>query len=116
MGEDAFLPDRGPPARSALVHESDRTRVTRLWFSGCTVIRKEPLGSDAQRRLQHEMAILHALRLKIADSGLGGAEFTGGTGVLGLKDRAEALGGHLDLHSPEGAGTTLRITLPLAQR
>ena len=45
-----------------IVHDSERTRVTRLWFSGCTVIRKEPLGSDAQRRLQHEMAILQRLR------------------------------------------------------
>jgi len=54
-----------------------------------------------------------ALRLKIADNGGGGAEFTGGTGLLGIKDRVEALGGHIDLHSPPGAGTDLRVTLPL---
>ena len=46
-----------------------------------------------------------ALRIKVADDGVGGAEFTGGTGLVGLKDRAEALGGHIDLHSPRGAGT-----------
>ena len=56
-----------------------------------------------------------ALRLKIADNGVGGAEFTGGTGLLGIKDRVEALGGHMDLHSPRGAGTDLRVTLPLTQ-
>jgi signal transduction histidine kinase len=56
-----------------------------------------------------------ALRLQIADNGVGGAEFTGGTGLLGLKDRVEALGGHIDLHSPRGAGTDLRVTLPLTQ-
>ena len=56
-----------------------------------------------------------ALRLKIADNGGGGAEFTGGTGLLGIKDRVEALGGHIDLHSPRGAGTDLRVTLPLTQ-
>jgi signal transduction histidine kinase len=55
------------------------------------------------------------LRLKIADNGGGGAEFTGGTGLLGIKDRVEALGGHIDLHSPPGAGTDLRVTLPLTQ-
>jgi signal transduction histidine kinase len=55
------------------------------------------------------------LRLQIADNGVGGAEFTGGTGLLGLKDRVEALGGHIDLHSPRGAGTDLRVTLPLTQ-
>ena len=56
-----------------------------------------------------------ALRLKIADNGVGGAEFTGGTGLLGIKDRVEALGGHIDLHSPRGAGTDLRVMLPLTQ-
>jgi signal transduction histidine kinase len=56
-----------------------------------------------------------ALRLKVADDGVGGAGFTGGTGLLGIKDRVEALGGHFDLHSPRGAGTDLRVTLPLTQ-
>jgi signal transduction histidine kinase len=54
-----------------------------------------------------------ALRLEVADDGIGGAEFFGGTGLLGLKDRLDALGGHIDLHSPPGAGTTLRVMLPL---
>ena len=54
-----------------------------------------------------------ALRLEVADNGAGGAEFSGGTGLVGLKDRVEALGGHIDLHSPPGRGTTLRVTLPL---
>ena len=54
-----------------------------------------------------------ALRLEIADDGVGGAEFSGGTGLLGLKDRVEALGGRIDLHSPRGGGTTLRVLLPV---
>ena len=54
-----------------------------------------------------------SLRIEVADDGVGGADFTGGTGLVGLKDRAEALGGHIDLHSPRGAGTTLRVELPL---
>jgi signal transduction histidine kinase len=53
------------------------------------------------------------LNLRVRDNGRGGADFGHGTGLLGLKDRAEALGGHLRLHSPPGAGTTLEITLPL---
>ena len=36
-----------------------------------------------------------------------------GSGLVGLKDRVEALGGRLSLHSPPGAGTTLQIALPL---
>jgi signal transduction histidine kinase len=57
-----------------------------------------------------------ALHVRVRDNGRGGAGFSHGTGLLGLKDRAEALGGHLRLHSPPGAGTTLEITLPLGPR
>ncbi len=62
MGDGAGLPDWGPPVRAEMVHESKRTRVTRLFSSGNTVIRKEPLGPDAQHRLNHELAILDHLR------------------------------------------------------
>jgi signal transduction histidine kinase len=54
-----------------------------------------------------------ALRVEVADDGVGGAEFSGGTGLLGLKDRVDALGGRIDLHSPRGGGTSLRVVLPL---
>ena len=53
------------------------------------------------------------LEVRISDNGRGGADFAHGSGLVGLKDRAEALGGHLQVHSPPGAGTTLDITLPL---
>jgi signal transduction histidine kinase len=62
MGEGAASPDRSPPVRVEMLHESDRTRVTRVIFSGRTVIRKEPLGPEGQRRLQHERAFLEQLR------------------------------------------------------
>src|SRR4051794_565316 len=55
-------PDRDPPGRAEVLHESARTRVTRLFLDGRTVIRKEPLGADAPRRLQNEMTILERLR------------------------------------------------------
>nr|BFE59481.1 hypothetical protein GCM10020063_040070 [Dactylosporangium thailandense] len=51
-----------PPARTEILHESERTRVTRVFLAGHTVIRKEPLGPDAQQRVQHELAILGWLR------------------------------------------------------
>ncbi len=54
-----------------------------------------------------------ALRVRVRDDGRGGADFSHGSGLVGLRDRAEALGGHLRLHSPPGAGTILEITLPL---
>jgi signal transduction histidine kinase len=54
-----------------------------------------------------------ALRINVHDDGRGGADLAGGSGLVGLTDRVEALGGRLTLHSPPGAGTTLAITLPL---
>ncbi|MFL6055864.1 MAG: sensor histidine kinase, partial [Actinoallomurus sp.] len=55
------------------------------------------------------------LRVCVRDDGRGGADFGHGSGLAGLRDRAEALGGHLWLHSPPGAGTTLQAQLPLGQ-
>ncbi|MDG6101887.1 PAS domain S-box protein [Dactylosporangium aurantiacum] len=53
------------------------------------------------------------LRVAVRDDGVGGACFTRGTGLLGLSDRVEALGGRIQLHSPRGEGTTLRMELPI---
>ena len=50
------------PVRTEIVHGSGRTRVTRMFFAAGPVIRKEPLGPDAERRLAHETAVLVCLR------------------------------------------------------
>lgn len=55
------------------------------------------------------------LRIRVHDDGRGGADFGHGSGLVGLNDRAEALGGHLRLYSPPGAGTTLQAELPMSQ-
>jgi signal transduction histidine kinase len=39
-----------------------------------------------------------------------------GSGLLGLRDRVEAIGGSMRLTSPPGAGTSLRVELPLADQ
>src|SRR4051794_28394032 len=57
-----ILPSRGPSVWADVVHESERTRVTRVSCAGGTVVRKEPLGPDAEHRLRHEVAILEWLR------------------------------------------------------
>ena len=61
MGADE-VPDLDPVLRAEVVHRSDRARVTRLFLPGGAVIRKEPLGPDAERRVRHEMAMLERLR------------------------------------------------------
>jgi signal transduction histidine kinase len=55
------------------------------------------------------------LHVRVRDDGSGGADVTRGSGLTGLKDRAEALGGRLALHSPPGGGTTVQVQLPLEQ-
>ena len=56
------------------------------------------------------------LRVSVQDDGSGGADPASGSGLVGLIDRVEALGGTLTLHSPPGGGTTLNIDLPLSGR
>jgi signal transduction histidine kinase len=53
------------------------------------------------------------LRLQISDDGVGGADPSGGSGLLGLRDRIEASGGTLTLESRPGHGTWLTVELPL---
>jgi signal transduction histidine kinase len=53
------------------------------------------------------------LRVEVSDDGRGGADLGGGSGLRGLADRVEALGGTLAVESPRGAGTRLVAELPL---
>ena len=52
------------------------------------------------------------LRLQVRDDGVGGADPSGG-GLRGLRDRVDALDGHLELDSPPGGGTTLTVEIPV---
>lgn len=52
--------------------------------------------------------------IAVTDDGVGGARTDAGSGLRGLCDRVEALGGHLTLASPPGAGTTVRARVPVA--
>jgi signal transduction histidine kinase len=53
------------------------------------------------------------LRLRVRDDGAGGADPIRGSGLVGLKDRIEAVGGAITVHSPVGGGTSLDVQLPL---
>jgi signal transduction histidine kinase len=57
-----------------------------------------------------------AVVVEVSDDGVGGADPSGGTGLRGLADRVEALGGSLAVSSPEGAGTSLRAEIPVITR
>ena len=54
-----------------------------------------------------------ALRIRIGDDGVGGADPWRGSGLLGLRDRVEWLGGSIDIRSPAGRGTRIEVSLPV---
>jgi signal transduction histidine kinase len=54
------------------------------------------------------------LRLSVRDDGIGGADPAKGSGLTGLTDRVEALGGTIIVHSPPGEGTAMQVWLPLS--
>ena len=53
------------------------------------------------------------LLLSIRDDGIGGADCAKGSGLIGLRDRVEALGGHMEIESLAGSGTALMVKIPL---
>ena len=58
----------------------------------------------------------HALRIEISDDGVGGATELAGSGLRGLRDRVEDVGGTFSVESIEGCGTRVAATLPLERR
>jgi signal transduction histidine kinase len=56
------------------------------------------------------------LLLSIRDDGVGGADPRRGSGLVGLSDRVEAVGGSLRVESPQGDGTHITAELPLDLR
>ena len=53
--------------------------------------------------------------IAVADDGVGGARAEDGSGLRGLTDRVEALGGRLTITSIRGHGTTVRARIPIAK-
>ena len=52
------------------------------------------------------------LRIEIVDDGLGGATERKGSGLEGIRDRVEAIGGRLEIDSPAGSGTRIAAIVP----
>ena len=71
---------------------------------------KHARASSAEVEVTGGEGILH---VRVRDDGRGGADFGHGSGLIGLRDRMEALGGRISLLSPPGEGTTLYAELPL---
>jgi signal transduction histidine kinase len=94
--------ERLPPAVEATAYFIVAEALT-------NVIKHAGAGS-AQIRAFVEQDSLH---LEVRDDGAGGAIVDGGSGLLGLRDRAAALNGELRVESPPGGGTAITGTLPI---
>jgi len=86
----------------------------------CYYVVAEALTNVAKHAQAGEVAVELTLdearvRVVISDDGVGGAETADGSGLLGIADRVEALGGSLAVVSPLGAGTTLTADVPLVR-
>ena len=78
----------------------------------------EALANSAKHAQASHMQVSLATRngslvLAIRDDGVGGADAGRGSGLVGLQDRVDALGGTVEIDSPPGGGTSLVVTLPL---
>jgi signal transduction histidine kinase len=78
---------------------------------GLTNVVKHASADHATVTVQAEPG---AVRVEIRDDGIGGADPARGSGLVGISDRVEALGGTLEVNTPPGSGTTLLIEIPLA--
>jgi signal transduction histidine kinase len=87
--------------------------------SAAYFVASEALTNAAKHSHAREVRVLASchggtLTVEVADDGIGGAGTEGGSGLRGLADRVEALGGRFTVSSPPGRGTVLRAEIPCA--
>ena len=114
MEADWVLPGPDKPVPAGIVHESGRTRITRLVVPGGTVIRKEPLGPDGERRVRHEVAVLERLRGAAGVAQLAGAPRYPGSVVLADAGGASLAGAAKPLAAGELAGLAVGLARAVA--
>ena len=96
-----------PPERLA---EPIEAAAYYLIAEALTNVAKHAQATRAQVRVVQRSG---AVVVEVSDDGVGGANADAGSGLCGLIDRVEALGGRLDVESPAGVGTTLRAEIPV---
>jgi signal transduction histidine kinase len=100
---DAAVPRRLP--------ESVEVAAYYVVAEALTNAAKHAQASEVIVRINADAGILNLL---VRDNGIGGADSGKGSGLIGLKDRVEALGGQMHVASHPGRGTSLHATMPLS--
>jgi signal transduction histidine kinase len=83
------------------------------YFIVCEALTNARKYADAEAVRIRVGRVADALLVEIVDDGSGGADQSSGTGLRGLADRVDALGGRFEVQSPPGAGTRVSARLPL---
>jgi signal transduction histidine kinase len=100
---DTRLGGRLPAAHEAALYFVAAEALTNVAkYAGASAVRVTLLGDDGWAEIA------------VADDGVGGARAEDGSGLRGLGDRVEALGGRLTIASARGQGTTVRARVPIA--
>jgi signal transduction histidine kinase len=95
-------PERCPPAIEATAY-----------FVVSEALTNAVKHSDAQAAAVAAKVEGSVLRVEVRDDGVGGADPDKGSGLTGLRDRVEALGGTIEIASPAGRGTSLFARIPI---
>jgi signal transduction histidine kinase len=98
---DGRLPERAEVTTYFVISEA-LTNAAKHSHASAVHVTVEPIDGD--------------VRLSIDDDGVGGADPMRGSGLVGLRDRVEAIGGTLKVQSRPGEGTHVTVELPLAPR
>jgi signal transduction histidine kinase len=124
----AVLTDRGlPPALEALALRTPlpveldlelSSRLPRRIEAAAYYVVSEALANVVKHAAAQSVSVraeqtARRVSVEVADNGAGGADPDRGSGLCGLRDRVEALGGTLAISSPPGRGTRLQAELPL---
>ncbi|CAN5262398.1 hypothetical protein BH18ACT14_BH18ACT14_14500 [soil metagenome] len=109
LGRRAALPVQLHVAISGRLSENVEAAAYYVASEALTNAVKHSHGSEVRLAASCDGAMLE---VEVADAGIGGAGDGGGSGLRGLADRVEALGGRITVSSPAGRGTTLRAEIP----
>ncbi len=124
LSEGGLRPALAALARSSAVPVDLRVEVAgrlpgpveiAVYYVACEALANVAKHAGATAATVEAVADEGALRVRIRDDGRGGAAFGRGSGLVGLRDRVEALNGRITLHSPPGAGTVLEVHIPVAR-
>jgi len=111
-GSGERLPEQVEVAAYYVVSEALTNAVKHAGASVVHVVAEVHVAAEV--RVAADVRDGGQLWVQVRDDGRGGAHFGHGSGLVGLRDRVEALGGRLSLRSEPGAGTTLEVVLPVA--